>query len=98
MMLCHVTLKYKEKDTTVVKKKLIGKIIIKDVPARIFQKQIFLFKSTSRNINVTPESKKKILKSIRKKTLISKPQGTTNGQQTSYQQRNIFRALRESNC
>lgn len=34
-------------------------------------KQVFLFKSTSRNINVTPESNKKILKSIRKKTLIS---------------------------
>ena len=57
------------------------KIIIKDMPSQDFpelMKQIFLFKFTSRNISVTPESKKKILKSIRKKTLVSKLQGKTN--------------------
>lgn len=57
------------------------KIIIKDMSSQDspeLMKQIFLFKSTSRNISVTPESKKKILKSIRKKTLVSKLQGKTN--------------------
>lgn len=48
---------------------------------RIFQKQIFLFKSTSRNINVTPESKKKNLKINQKEN--TDQQATRNNKWTT---------------